>query len=45
VSDLAKLLLIVDPAGIILKEWKMDDVRDWYQLSLVDVFVTGRTES
>ena len=28
-DDLAMLLSIVDPAGLILKEWRLDDVRDW----------------
>jgi ABC-type uncharacterized transport system fused permease/ATPase subunit len=28
-DDLGALLGVVDPAGLILKEWKYDDVRDW----------------
>ena len=29
-ADLAKLLRIVDPANLILTEWELDDVRDWF---------------
>jgi ATP-binding cassette, subfamily D (ALD), member 3 len=28
-DDLGALLGVVDPAGLILKEWRYDDVRDW----------------
>lgn len=28
-ADLGALLSVVDPAGLILKEWRYDDVRDW----------------
>lgn len=28
-EDLGDLLSVVDPAGLILKEWSYDDVRDW----------------
>jgi len=29
-ADLTRLLAVVDPSGIILKNWRWDDVKDWF---------------